>query len=73
MQSMGVLESELLVVMATYEFKCCGMTKEITISIKSAIPKPMCAICNGDMVRVYSPFGITFKTKGFYSTDNKSA
>ena len=71
MQSMGILEKELLVVMATYEFKCCGITQEITISIKEQLPKPICSVCNGDMHRIYSPIGAVFKTNGFYKTDNK--
>ena len=66
---MGILAKELLVVMATYEFKCCGMTQEITVSIKEQLPKPKCAVCNGDMARVYSPIGAVFKGKGFYTTD----
>ena len=69
MQRMVVLEKELLVVMATYEFKCCGTTQEITISIKEQLPKPKCVVCNGDMARVYSPVGVSFKAKGFYQTD----
>ena len=73
MQSMGILEKELLVVMATYEFRCCGITQEITISIKEQLPKPKCSICNGDMQRLYSPIGVAFKAKGFYSTDQKLA
>ena len=61
-----------MVVMAVYEFKCCGITQEITVSIREQLPKPKCSVCNGDMQRVYSPFGISFKGKGFYATD-KSA
>lgn len=55
-------------VMATYEFRCCGITQEITISIKEQLPKPKCQICNGDMARIYTPSAIVFKGKGFYST-----
>lgn len=66
---MGVLEKELLVVMATYEFKCCGITQEITVSIREQLPKPKCQVCNGEMVRIYSPFAISFKGNGFYATD----
>ena len=54
--------------MATYEFRCCGITQEITISIKEQLPKPKCQMCNGDMDRVYTPVSVTFKAKGFYST-----
>ena len=69
MQSMGVLAKELLVVMATYEFECCGITQQVTASIKEQVPRPVCSICNGDMNRIYDPFGFSFKGKGFYSTD----
>ena len=68
---MELLAEELLVVMATYEFKCCGMTQEITVSIKEQLPKPKCSVCNGDMARIYSTTPAIFKAKGFYSTDNK--
>ena len=71
MRGMGILEKELLVVMATYEFRCCGVTQEITISIKEQLPKPKCSICNGDMQRLYSPFAVTFKGKGYYVNENK--
>lgn len=69
---MGVLAKELLVVMATYEFKCCGITQEISVSIKEQLPKPKCSVCNGDMARVYSPFGISFKGSGFYANDKRA-
>ena len=71
MQCMGVLEKELLVVMATYEFRCCGITQEIAVSIREQLPKPKCSVCNGDMNRIYNTTPAIFKGKGFYSTDNK--
>ena len=71
MPSMGVLEKELLVVMATYEFRCCGITQEITVSIRAKLTAPKCSVCNGDMARIYSTTPAIFKAKGFYSTDNK--
>ncbi len=57
--------------MATYEFRCCGITQEITVSIREQLPKPKCSVCNGDMARIYSTTPAIFKAKGFYSTDNK--
>ena len=57
--------------MATYEFKCCGITQEVTISIREQLPKPKCSVCNGDMNRIYNTTPTIFKGKGFYSTDNK--
>lgn len=55
--------------MATYEFKCCGTTQEVIVSMKEAIPVPTCSICNGLMNRQYDTFTIKFKGKGFYATD----
>jgi len=55
--------------MATYEFKCCGVTQEITVSIREQLPKPKCVVCNGDMIRIYSTTPAIFKAKGFYVTD----
>ena len=58
-------------VMAVYEFKCCGVTQEITISMREQLPKPKCSVCNGDMKRIYSPVGAVFKGSGFYVNDRK--
>ena len=69
MQRMGVLEKELLVVMATYEFRCCGIAQEIIVSIRAKLTAPKCSVCNADMVRIYSTTPAIFKAKGFYSTD----
>lgn len=57
--------------MAVYEFKCCGITQEITANIREQLPKPKCSICNGDMQRVYTPASIVFNASGFYKTDNR--
>lgn len=57
--------------MATYVYKCCGMTKEVVASMKETHKIPMCNICNAEMIRQYDSFGIQFKGKGFYSTDGK--
>ena len=73
MQGMGILEKELLVVMAIYEFKCCGITNQLVQSITMPLVHPKCSICNGDMARIYSPVGVSFKANGFYLKDNKSA
>ena len=69
MRRMVTLAKGVLVVMATYEFRCCGITQEITVSIKEQLPKPKCSICNGDMARVYAANAAIFNAKGFYSTD----
>ena len=56
-------------VMATYVFNHCGMTKELIQSIDKPLVAPRCAICNADMSRVYQPAATIFRTKGFYQTD----
>ena len=58
--------------MAVYEFECCGMTVSITASIKGDVPRPVCDVCNGDMQRIYNPFGISFKGSGFYANDKRA-
>ena len=57
--------------MATYEFKCCGMTQEIVIDINEILHKPKCQICNGDMQRVYAAPAIVFKGSGFYANEKR--
>lgn len=69
MRGMGILEKELLVVMAIYEFKCCGITNQLVQSITMPLVHPKCSICNGDMQRLYSPVGVSFKGSGFYAND----
>ena len=70
MQSVVILAKELLVViMAVYEYKCCGITVEIVASIKDDVVAPICSVCNSNAKRVYNTFGISFKGKGFYATD----
>ena len=71
MRSMGILEKELLVVMAIYEFKCCGITNQLVQSITMPLVHPKCSVCNGDMARIYSPFAVSFKGKGYYVNENK--
>lgn len=71
MQGVVILAEGVLVVMATYEYKHCGITKEVIQSITETLIPPKCAICNDDMTREYSPFGISFNASGFYKTDNR--
>lgn len=42
----------------------------ITRSISENDPGYMCQTCNAEMTRFFTPFGIQFKGKGFYKTDN---
>jgi predicted nucleic acid-binding Zn ribbon protein len=54
-----------------YSFKCeCGSTRDIEQSIHAAIEEPMCTDCHKSMSRCWSSPAITFKGKGFYTTDN---
>ena len=55
--------------MAVYEFKCCGITQDITAKIGTTVVPPKCTVCNADMQRIYNTFGISFKGNGFYATD----
>lgn len=66
---MALLAEELLVVMATYEYQCCGITIEVVASIKDTLIAPKCSICNSDTKRVYNTFGLSFKGSGFYAND----
>jgi putative FmdB family regulatory protein len=58
--------------MATFDFKCpkCDAKQEVRIE-SGSIHAVYCLQCNTKMVRQWSPPGIKFKGKGFYSTDNK--
>ena len=47
---------------------------EITIISRSILedePVYNCLKCGGFLTRQYTPFGVQFNGKGFYSTDNK--
>ena len=55
--------------MATYEFRCCGITIQLVQSITMPLVQPKCSVCNGDAARIYTPAAAVFNAKGFYSTD----
>ena len=56
--------------MPIYSYKCnnCGNIFDKLEKIGSK-NKIICAECNSEALRIFSPVGIVFKGKGFYSTD----
>jgi putative FmdB family regulatory protein len=59
--------------MPKYDFKCnaCGIVQELLLSVVESSTIPNCTLCDGPMVRVYTPPAISFKGPGFYKTDNR--
>src|SRR3954466_847828 len=60
--------------MPTYEYACksCGEHLEVVQSFKDD-PLRVCPNCDGELRKVFSPIGITFKGSGFYKTDSRSS
>src|SRR5437762_8571815 len=59
--------------MPTYEYRCrtCGEHLEVVQSFKDD-PLTVCPKCDGELRKVFSPIGISFKGSGFYKTDSRS-
>ena len=59
--------------MPVYEYRCknCSDQFEIQQSF-SDDALTVCAKCDGELRKVFSPVGISFKGSGFYKTDNRS-
>jgi putative FmdB family regulatory protein len=59
--------------MPTYEYRCkeCGHELEVVQSFSDA-PLTECAICGGQLRKVFSPVGVVLKGSGFYRTDSRS-
>jgi len=59
--------------MPTYEYRCksCGEHLEVVQSFKDD-PLTVCPKCEGELRKVFSPIGISFKGSGFYKTDSRS-
>ena len=59
--------------MPVYEYRCrnCGHQFEIQQSF-SDDPLTECPECDGELRKVFSPVGISFKGSGFYKTDSRS-
>jgi putative FmdB family regulatory protein len=60
--------------MPTYEYACksCGEHLEVVQSFKDD-PLRVCPNCDGELRKVFSPIGITFKGSGFYKNDSRSS
>ena len=60
--------------MPVYEYRCraCGYQFEIQQSFSDE-PLTECPECGGDLRKVFTPVGITFKGSGFYKTDSRSS
>jgi putative FmdB family regulatory protein len=58
--------------MPTYEYACkkCGEHLEVVQSFTDP-PKKRCPKCRGQLRKVFSPVGISFKGSGFYKTDSR--
>src|SRR3954452_11621449 len=58
--------------MPTYEYRCksCGEHLEVVQSFKDD-PLTVCPKCDGELRKVFSPIGISFKGSGFYKTDSR--
>jgi putative FmdB family regulatory protein len=59
--------------MPTYEYRCrdCGQHHEVVQSFTDdALTE--CPACGGELRKVFSPIGISFKGSGFYRTDSRT-
>ncbi len=60
--------------MPTYEYACksCGEHLEVVQSFRDE-PLTECPVCGGQLRKVFSPVGISFKGSGFYRNDSRSS
>jgi putative FmdB family regulatory protein len=60
--------------MPTYEYACksCGEHLEVVQSFRDE-PLCECPVCGGQLRKVFSPVGISFKGSGFYRNDSRSS
>jgi putative FmdB family regulatory protein len=60
--------------MPTYQYRCktCGEDLEVVQSFTDD-PLTVCPQCAGELRKVFSPVGISFKGSGFYKTDSRSS
>jgi putative FmdB family regulatory protein len=60
--------------MPIYSYKCdnCGKLFD-KFEQPGGTNKVICTDCNSEALRIFSPVGIVFKGKGFYSTDYGAA
>ncbi len=60
--------------MPTYQYRCtdCGSELEVQQRITDDA-LTTCPTCEGELRKVFSPVGITFKGDGFYKTDSRKS
>ena len=60
--------------MPTYEYSCkqCGQHLEVVQSFKDDA-LTVCALCGGELRKVFGSVGIVFKGSGFYKTDSRTS
>ena len=60
--------------MPTYEYACksCGEHLEVVQSFRDE-PLRECPVCGGQLRKVFSPVGISFKGSGFYRNDSRAS
>jgi putative FmdB family regulatory protein len=60
--------------MPTYEYVCKGCGEHLEV-VQSFIEPALttCAMCGGDLRKVFGNVGIVFKGSGFYKTDSRTA
>jgi putative FmdB family regulatory protein len=60
--------------MPTYEYACksCGEHLEVVQSFRDE-PLRECPACGGQLRKVFSPVGISFKGSGFYRNDSRAS
>ena len=60
--------------MPTYEYVCksCGEHLEVVQSFRDE-PLRECPVCGGELRKVFSPVGISFKGSGFYRNDSRTS
>jgi len=58
--------------MPVYEFECEKLHKwQAGLKIDERDTEQTCVACGATGKRIFSPPGIEFKSKGFYTTDNR--
>lgn len=56
--------------MPVHDAKCtdCGAVSEVRIGVNDDFPSLTCS-CGGKIVKKFSPVAVSFKGRGFYTTD----
>lgn len=59
--------------MPTYEYACKGCGEHFDV-VQSFHDEPLteCAVCGGELRKVFGSVGIVFKGSGFYKTDSRT-